>query len=152
MKAITLWQPWASLVGRGKMIETRGYPTNVRGWVAIHASARKMPRLALDSPEETPFKTLAAAGITEPPYGAVVAVARLVRCHRIVTPDFYIRSGCAEGFMPPPVGQEYLFGNYEPGRYGWIFDDVRHLPAPIPAKGKQGWWNWEPPAGTEQPE
>jgi hypothetical protein len=38
MKAITLWQPWASLIVDGrKKIETRPMPWHFKGWVAIHA-------------------------------------------------------------------------------------------------------------------
>lgn len=40
MKALTLWQPWASLVALGvKSIETRSWSTSYRGQLAIHAAA-----------------------------------------------------------------------------------------------------------------
>ena len=38
---------------------------------------------------------------------------------------------------------EYAFGNYEPGRYAWVMKDAVLFDKPIPAKGKQGLWNWE---------
>lgn len=39
MYAITLYQPWASAVVLGlKQYETRSWPTNARGIVAIHAA------------------------------------------------------------------------------------------------------------------
>lgn len=42
MKALTLWQPWASLIAVGaKTIETRGWATNYRGPLAIHAAKRR---------------------------------------------------------------------------------------------------------------
>jgi len=42
MKALTLWQPWASLIAVGaKRIETRSWSTKYRGPLAIHAAARK---------------------------------------------------------------------------------------------------------------
>jgi hypothetical protein len=31
-----------------------------------------------------------------------------------------------------------------PGRYAWILEDIKPLPEPIPARGAQGLWNWEP--------
>src|SRR5262245_18042005 len=38
---LSLWQPWASLIAIGaKKIETRSWPTNYRGLVAIHAAKR----------------------------------------------------------------------------------------------------------------
>lgn len=40
MRAITLWQPWASLIAIGaKTIETRSWSTAYRGPLAIHAGA-----------------------------------------------------------------------------------------------------------------
>lgn len=41
MKAITLWQPWATLIRAGaKTIETRSWATSHRGPLAIHAARR----------------------------------------------------------------------------------------------------------------
>jgi len=43
IKAISLWQPWASLVANGlKLYETRGWPTKYRGVLAIHAAKRPL--------------------------------------------------------------------------------------------------------------
>ncbi|BFH70618.1 hypothetical protein J27TS7_57880 [Paenibacillus dendritiformis] len=39
---------------------------------------------------------------------------------------------------------EYYFGDYTDGRYAWELTDVKQLPVPIPAKGQQGLWNWQP--------
>jgi hypothetical protein len=42
MKALTLHQPWASLIAEGvKTIETRSWSTKYRGPLAIHAAARR---------------------------------------------------------------------------------------------------------------
>ena len=41
MKALSLWQPWASLIAAGvKKVETRHWPTAYRGPIAIHAAKR----------------------------------------------------------------------------------------------------------------
>jgi len=32
------------------------------------------------------------------------------------------------------------FGDFTPGHYGWLLDNVRPLAIPVPAKGKQGLW------------
>ncbi len=43
MKAISLWQPWASAIGphpEQKHLETRSWQTPYRGWLAIHAAKR----------------------------------------------------------------------------------------------------------------
>lgn len=53
MKAITVWQPWASLLACGaKRYETRGWATRYRGPIAIHAAVKKLPKQA-DMPWET---------------------------------------------------------------------------------------------------
>ena len=38
---------------------------------------------------------------------------------------------------------ELALGDYTPGRYAWKLANVQKLPEPIPAKGRQGLWNWE---------
>lgn len=41
MKALTLHQPWASLIAAGvKTIETRSWSTRYRGPLAVHAGKR----------------------------------------------------------------------------------------------------------------
>lgn len=41
MKAITVWQPWASLLASGrKKYETRSWATSYRSPIAIHAAKR----------------------------------------------------------------------------------------------------------------
>ncbi len=45
MKAITLWQPWASLIAIGaKKIETRSWATKYRGPLAIHAAIKAVEK------------------------------------------------------------------------------------------------------------
>jgi activating signal cointegrator 1 len=44
VKAISLWQPWATLIALGeKKFETRSWLTNYRGQIAIHAAKRMEP-------------------------------------------------------------------------------------------------------------
>src|SRR4051794_27044458 len=92
MKALTLTQPWASLVAIGaKKIETRSWPTRYRGLLAIHAAARGM-RAARQTATAPPFSNALlkaaynpwphpyGADLVELPLGAVVAIVRLVHC------------------------------------------------------------------------
>ncbi len=54
MKAISLLQPWATLVAIGaKRIETRSWATNYRGPLAIHAS--KSPKMVNKLTWDEPF-------------------------------------------------------------------------------------------------
>lgn len=35
------------------------------------------------------------------------------------------------------------FGDFTPGRYAWLLADVEALAEPVPARGRQGLWEWE---------
>lgn len=143
IKALSLWQPWASLITVGaKKIETRSWGTAYRGWIAIHAAKTWDSQLA-DLCLEEPFRT-ALWGIPctlEPPNpadlprGAVVGLGRLHRClpvNREYTPA-----------IPKADTSEYRFGDYSPGRFMWIFDEVWRLRQPVLLRGRQGLWTLE---------
>lgn len=128
MKAISLWQPWATAMAIGlKSIETRHWSTNIRGLIAIHAAKQ------WQLPEREWAAELAARhdapAIANPPLGRIVATGKLVAVKR--TEDLW--STISE--------TERSFGNYEPRRFGWIFEDVVALPIPIPFKGAQGFFD-----------
>lgn len=155
MKAITLTQPWATLVAIGaKKIETRSWATSYRGPLAIHAAAGLGPvdgrRGLHDLCGSHPFcDVLLPAGYNAMrmpawglPRGAIVAVADL----RGVIPVTGIRQHTLIDW--PLTDQERAFGDYSPGRYAWLLADVRPLRAPIPAKGALGLWEWESPEGV----
>lgn len=149
MKALSLTQPWATLVAIGaKRIETRSWSTHYRGPIAIHAS-KGFPRDCRDLCATQPFlRELTRVGLSMPelPLGAVVATARLA--YVFLTGDalnYQDRSRTVRG----PSGltyemtpQEITFGDYSPGRFGWVLTDVVRLPSPIPAKGSLGLWDW----------
>ena len=135
MKAITLTQPWATLVAIGaKRIETRSWRTLYRGHLAIHA-AKGFPELARERFFNWEFREVLEAhcihSFHELPLGVVVATCTLVDCVRI-TPDN----------MPPPGGPEFYFGDYTPGRWAWMLNSVKSLPYPIPLRGSLGLWEW----------
>ncbi|WP_059043988.1 ASCH domain-containing protein [Paenibacillus rubinfantis] len=146
MKAITILQPWATLIAIGeKKYETRGWATKHRGPLAIHAG-KKVDRNAC---ELEPFKsTLAKHGYTANnlPTGAVVAVAELKECFEVkrdVLGGMVLLESETRKTHFNIFDNEFHFGWYDSGRFAWELADVRHLPDPIPAKGQQGIWNWE---------
>lgn len=161
MKALTLTQPWATLIAIGaKRIETRSWRTDYCGPIAIHAAKglADFPNEAAmwDLALSEPFRAaLTEGGYGNPgrlPRGCVVAVAFLAGCrfvegfranqpHRFT--DGYTAS-TAEWWL---TEQEAAFGDYTPGRYAWLLADVRRLDEPIPARGALGLWDWTPPAG-----
>lgn len=144
IRAISLWQPWASAIAVGsKQFETRSWkpPHCYSGveTIAIHAAKQ----WKLDEREWT--DELRRFGIdvgfeSTPPLGALVAVAKLGR--------FIRTENCPEGFGlefdPAKTEDELLLGNYEPGRWAWELLDVKPLTEPIPLKGRQGFWILDP--------
>jgi hypothetical protein len=34
------------------------------------------------------------------------------------------------------------YGDFTPGRFGWVLDDIERLDPSIPATGRQGLWTW----------
>ena len=123
MRAISLWQPWASAIAVGvKKVETRHWKTDYRGPIAIHA-AKRWDRHQREFAEiEYALGRLPA----RLPFGALVAVATIKDCRP--TEELEQEVGAIER----------LYGNFEPGRYGWILTDVRALPEPVPVTGRQG--------------
>jgi len=134
-KALTLWQPWASLIIWGeKEIETRGWQRPYRGLLAIHA-AKTPPTLDLMS--DTARRNAKAAmtqhnvTLNALPLGAVLGIVEL----RVIRP---IPSNAKDLISP----KEFHFGDYTPGRYAWFVKVVEVFPRPIPAKGMQTLWDW----------
>ena len=135
MKAISLWQPWASLVAAGvKRHETRHWPTNYRGPIAIHAA--KTLDLA-GAPDQLCAAVSGPYWIKDLPRGVVVAVGQLVDCEP------------AERVATYATEADLTAGNFARGRYAWRIEDVRRVNAPIPLVGRQGLFNWTPPEDLE---
>lgn len=145
MKALTLTQPWATLVAIGaKKIETRGWKTDYRGPLAIHAAKGWTEEVVRMTMRGEPFHSvLTAAGyplFSLLPRGVVVATCRLEGCKIIE------RNAKGWGIMGdqawPLDDQERAFGDYTPGRYAWLLADVQPLATPVPARGSLGLWDW----------
>lgn len=189
MKAITLWQPWATLcvlprpdsaIGRPyKNIETRSWPcppSLIGQRIAIHAAARgsrQLPREARPMMVGPSFnggeRFLWPGGmfgddVSVPlPRGVIVGTAVVAECLPMVderTYDGHILVEAdglwiAERAHEEDHGQgaiEFLqqgwridderpFGDYAPGRFGWVLQDQIMFETPIPAKGRQRLWN-----------
>src|SRR4028119_1652862 len=130
LTAITLHQPWASLIAKGwKQYETRDWPTNHRGPIVIHAGRKPKGKQELREHDKVlaSFKDLLNEDC---PYSAVVAIAELtdVVC---MTQEF-INQQCPT---------ELRCGNWKIGRYAFKLENIRVI-APIPGVGKQGLWKW----------
>lgn len=155
MKALSLWQPWAQLMAiQRKKIETRSWPPwpRVIGQrFALHATA-KQSFPSHHAPHDQQLLELALGNFwwRRIPYGAIVATATLIEARQVNIDQTNLPQ---QAIILPNTRQietiERRFGDYSPGRWLWIFDDITAEDPPIPAKGKQGIRDWEPPAGSQ---
>ncbi|MFC0602296.1 hypothetical protein [Streptomyces palmae] len=110
LRALTLWQPWASAVAQlGKNIENRGWLTKYRGLVLIHAGASIDRRAVQQMPRDL-----------EMPAKAVLAVARISDAHSDCD------GRCSRWAMP--------------GFHHWELADVVPLTEPVTVPGAQRLW------------
>lgn len=132
MKALTVYQPWASLIAQGhKRYETRSWSTRYRGAIAIHAGKRftAEERQAIRLYEHM---YPALMDWDDLPLGAIVAVCRLLACVR------------TEAVRDEITAMERNFGNFQNGRFAWELEIIKLPELPIMAKGAQGIWDWTP--------
>jgi len=151
MKALSLRQPWASLMAFGeKEIETRGWRLSYRGPLVICATAtiprnvREWFKLARQEPTGPAFDdwkrivcALARHGIPDLrdlPLGAALCIVNVVDCQ----PTLNV-------FQEHPGRSsldEKAFGDYSDGRWAFVTENLRTFPKPIPCKGKHGLWDF----------
>lgn len=134
MRAISLWQPWASLWCSGvKIHETRHWPTAHRGWLLVHAAKRR-----IDDHSGSRLDDLCASEFgnhwgMEIPRGAIVGAVDVVDCRRTLEIEF--------DHDDVDQANDYECGNFEAGRYGWRADGFLMFADPIPYRGAQGFFD-----------
>lgn len=152
MKAITLYQPYATLMAIGaKTFETRSWKTNYTGQIAVHA-AKTFPAWCKDLFRTEPFHSMLVQygheTLESLPRGVILSIHVLKRCY--ATPmvagqtKLYTRGARAldKEIRIPPPWPESACGDYGPGRYAWHMPLIERLEPPQAARGKQGLWNW----------
>lgn len=167
MKAISTWQPYASLIAaKIKPFETRSWspPASLIGQrIAIHA-AKKNDRHILNAtldildhltPAQEQSMREVADGtplefkkwVLEIPmsFGCIVCTATLDSAHQMGS-DGQVISRMTSRPMPhcfrPRVDP---FGDYSEGRWVWLLTDVQPV-RPFAVKGRQGFFDVELPA------
>ena len=120
MKAISLYEPWATLIALGeKRYETRSWSTTYRGPLLICASKKRPPISKI-------IGILYRARITlnELSPGRAVALVNLVHVFH------------TNGL---PVGEnEKFYGDFSPGRFAWKLEKIRRFVNPPLVRGRQG--------------
>jgi len=174
MKALSLIQPWASLIAIGaKKIETRSRlrpPASLIGQrIAIHAS-KGFPRDAKDACLDPVFVTALWSDITRyatidtaPDGGYMrlgsefVSITEIEQHIKQLPCGVIIATARVTGcwstnrldLLAKLPDAERAFGNYAPDRWMWGLADVQVLPEPIAASGKLGLWEWQHPDEVE---
>ena len=142
MKAITIRQPWASLLvycpaGHDrpvKRVETRSWapPAELVGAdIAIHAGA--VPMSHVPEMPDIPF-----------PKGCVIGIGRFLSVWQVG--DLRGRfAACGEVYgNRVRLFDVDAFGHWGVGRIIWRWSEIDVLPEPKPAKGRQRLWEWKP--------
>ena len=152
MRALTLWQPWASLVAAGvKTVETRSWrpPKGLVGQrIAIHAASRKITSHDRRF-NEAVSEVLGLADVrfsaetvlrSELPRGAVLCTARLREAWQVAeVSDDLVRVATSADGQSCVVD---AWGDFSPGRWLWFLEDLDTFSTPFTARGKQGMWEW----------
>ena len=125
MKALTIKQPWATLIMQGdKRFEFRSWQTKYRGDLLIHAGKgidkEAMKRLEKYLPEELP-------------YGKILGKVKLVDCIKM-SPEF-------KELLLKENSDIYTKSSSQEN-YGWQVSDVEVFENPIDAKGHLSLWEY----------
>lgn len=138
MKALTISQPYASLIASGeKWVENRTWPTDYRGPLAIHAGKGTQ---YLDKHE-----------LEEYPTGCVIAIAKLIA---VISSIEFRQLGPGDLRLIPCTSAKSLrtFGElrqhpHAEGPWYWVIDDVEKIDH-FQVRGAQGLWDWHIPHTT----
>jgi len=164
MKALTIYQPWASLIMAGaKPYEFRGWSPRLRGRsyaaligqrIVIHAAARPMvaeeirgivDRLQMGFEDEVCLHKDAALAILLPLY-------------HLKKPDgLPLSAGLGTAILGEPRNGYDIAAEFggeavndsdrdDHANFGWPMQEVERWDAAAPMRGFQGFWNWPTPA------
>lgn len=142
VKALSIWQPWASLIMSGeKEYETREWATKYRGPLVIHASKRwgsdQRQICEMGTYRHLVGNAIATGpkGEWQPILGCCLGVVELIGVFPTTSKNLDLSQ------------QERALGDYRPGRYAWRLANPRLFKEPIYQSGAQGLWWWDVPQG-----
>lgn len=147
MKAITIKQPWASLIVEGvKDIENRTWKTNFRGRILIHAGEdRKLDKKPLDMVFNQKQLSVLNELYTElqlcqkhEKYGVIIGSIEIVDCvinHESVWAEKTHSWNWLKGDFIPKDKRNVV--------YNWVLANPIKFDKPIPCKGKLSFWEFD---------
>ena len=133
MRALSLWQPWASLwCSSRKVHETRHWRCSHRGWLLVHAAKHFEKDFALDDPLRVILDDEFGSDWTlNLPTGALIGIVNMVDCVPTRRP---IGDAAAND-------DDRECGDFSAGRFAWKRGEFRLFDQPIPYRGAQGIFN-----------
>jgi len=150
MKALTIWQPWASLIMAGAK------PYEFRSWAAwrsivgqrivIHAGAPMMEPIEIRHLLQR-LQDPAAAPLT----GLLADIATPILERALREPKMFPRKhGLGTAILGEPVLASTLWpeaftsdsGRIEQSNYAWPLTAIEHFEPLVPSRGAQGFWDW----------
>ena len=138
MLALTIWQPYASLIIAGrKRFETRPARLAVKPGetLAIHAGMASWREIGLTAREQHRMQLLleelGLPGLEALPRGVVIGT---------VIATYWMRP---EAVRDGEAADERWLGDYSPGRWVLTLREPRKLETPVYARGQQGLWHWD---------
>lgn len=149
MKALTIWQPWASLIMLGfKPCEFRGWPAPryvINQRVVNHAGTRPIKLREVQdlintlasgdfcggmSLDAIPFLEDVLMGRRKLPLGAGLGTFRIGEA----------KQSC--DLWPEQFEGLSDSDRREHSNWAWPVSEIEHLETVVPIKGHQGFWNW----------
>lgn len=144
LPALSLWQPYASLVVTGtKRHETRGWsPGSLTGRrIAVHAALRAPKRAEIDMLHPLVCMCFGEMWYRDLPRGVFVGTVEVESASKVVDyPDDGLNElvQLEDGY----VFQDDYLGDYSVGRWVWRLKEPRQFAEPVPARGHQRVWIW----------
>ncbi len=161
MKALTIWQPWASLIIAGaKPYEFRGWrvPSSLIGQrIVIHAAAKQIDKkeveylhFALSYLHADRTIAQAAAESCLRPWASIPVLETAMR------DALPMGAGIGTAVLGDPRDGWCIAAEFgvdrandsncdEHANWGWPLTDIERWQEPIPMRGRQGLWNWPEP-------
>lgn len=149
MKTITIKQPWASLICKAryythklgvKDIENRTWPTNFRGRVLVHASAKPAMHY-----KNLSLIELYRIGMTDEmiieSHRNEIELSTCLRLNGAIIGSVEIVD-CVNNHPSIWAEKSNINGDLMPVVYNWVLANPILFPEPIPAKGKLSFWDF----------
>lgn len=139
MKAITIKQPWASLIVHGiKDIENRTWRTNFRGRVLIHSSEKgdraKYGCLQSEQRQKVLYTPIGSVNFNDLPFGSIIGSVEIVDCVQN-HPSIWAEKGVYNWVLANPILYEKPIENVKGKLSFWDYPGIEEVKIECPKCG-----------------